>query len=85
MAGGEIEPFIGLDIILLHALTVGIKEAEIALGKGVAASGGFGIPLGCLGIILLHAVTVGIDEGEPVSAKRSLWVAALRYQSAACA
>jgi hypothetical protein len=74
--GGKGEPFIGLHVVLLHALAVGVEQAEVALGEGVAAFGRLGIPARRLGKVLFDAVTfgilaLGIEQGRPASAKRS--------------
>ncbi len=60
VAGSEGEPFIGLHVVLLHALAVGVEQVEVALREGVAAFGGLGIPPRRLGKVLFDAVTFGI-------------------------
>src|SRR5579883_587373 len=57
----EIEPFIGLHVILRRALAVRVEKAEMALGEGIAALCRFAVPGSGLRKILRHPLAVFIQ------------------------
>ena len=42
--GGEVQPHVGFDIVLVHALTVGIEAPEVEMGAGATLLGSQAVP-----------------------------------------
>src|SRR6516165_6979685 len=61
---GEIEPGVGQNNALRHAVTAVVTQAEPALCKGIALRRGASVEIGGCDIVLRHAETVFVHEAE---------------------
>src|SRR5262249_55156553 len=69
--GGEVEPHMRADVVLLHALAGGVGEPEIVLRHGVALIGGEAVPLRRLLGVLRHAAAFREHHPE-IGARRGI-------------
>ena len=58
LVSGLLVPLARLGIVLRHAPTVAVKQAEVVHGARVALVSGLFAPLARLGVVLRHALTV---------------------------
>jgi hypothetical protein len=55
LGSGKVEPHVGLDVVLRHALAVAVREPEVALRQLVPLLGGPAEPFYCLCMVLPNA------------------------------
>ena len=79
-----IGPHVRLDVILRHALPLGVRDAEVKLPGGVALVGGVAIPRHRRCVALQHASALVVHDAEVTCAPASPSSAAWRYHERLC-
>ena len=81
----QVEPHMRADIVLRHAVALGVHPAEVGLRVGVPLVGGLAEPYDGLRVVLRHAWPVAYTTPRSACAAAFPWSAALRYHAMACA
>ena len=72
LRGRQVEPHVCADVILRHALAIGVHDAETVLRIGVALVGGEAKPLQGLGVVLRHPSAIAYMRPRLNCARRRL-------------